>query len=229
MGKKKNKAVENYLAKHEENKKNGNTLWQQFKKFISRGNIIDMAVGVIMGGAFNTLVSAFTKILMSVCTWGVPGGINGLVTVLPAANPTQAGAKFIIDGKEALVQKFSTAQVNDMTVSFAAAQGVNITVESDIFIQWKTQMLSLYTLHGQTYTYNMSSIIDWGTLINAFISFLIIALTLFVIVKVVNTLGKYRAAFQADMQRRAEILKQAQLEKEKTEEASEERSEETAE
>ena len=29
---------------------------KEFKKFIMRGNVIDMAVGVIVGGAFNSLV-----------------------------------------------------------------------------------------------------------------------------------------------------------------------------
>ena len=55
-----------------------------------------MSVGVIMGGAFNAIVNAFTKILMSVATWGVPGGINGLVTVLPAANEAQRGAEIAL-------------------------------------------------------------------------------------------------------------------------------------
>lgn len=35
-------------------------LWQEFKKFISRGNVVDMAVGVAVAGAFTKIVSAFT-------------------------------------------------------------------------------------------------------------------------------------------------------------------------
>lgn len=31
-----------------------------FKEFISRGNVIDLAVGVIMGGAFSPIVSSLT-------------------------------------------------------------------------------------------------------------------------------------------------------------------------
>ena len=30
----------------------------EFKEFISKGNIIDMAVGVVVGGAFKTIVSS---------------------------------------------------------------------------------------------------------------------------------------------------------------------------
>ena len=32
------------------------SLWADFKKFISRGNVADMAVGVVIGGAFQLLL-----------------------------------------------------------------------------------------------------------------------------------------------------------------------------
>ena len=33
-------------------------MWKEFKKFALRGNMLDLAVGVIIGGAFNSLVSS---------------------------------------------------------------------------------------------------------------------------------------------------------------------------
>ena len=33
--------------------------WEDFKKFISRGNVVDMAVGVAVAGAFTKIVTAF--------------------------------------------------------------------------------------------------------------------------------------------------------------------------
>jgi large conductance mechanosensitive channel len=36
-----------------------------FKQFILRGNVIDMAVGVVIGAAFASVVSAFTKDLLT--------------------------------------------------------------------------------------------------------------------------------------------------------------------
>ncbi len=33
---------------------------KEFKEFISRGNVLDLAVGVIIGGAFTTIVTALT-------------------------------------------------------------------------------------------------------------------------------------------------------------------------
>lgn len=35
--------------------------WTEFKKFITRGNVVDMAVGVTVATAFTAIVSAFTK------------------------------------------------------------------------------------------------------------------------------------------------------------------------
>lgn len=36
-----------------------------FKKFILRGNVVDLAVGVVIGAAFGTVVAAFTKDLLT--------------------------------------------------------------------------------------------------------------------------------------------------------------------
>jgi len=36
-----------------------------FKKFILRGNVVDMAVGVVIGAAFATVVGAFTRDLLT--------------------------------------------------------------------------------------------------------------------------------------------------------------------
>ena len=37
------------------------TFWEDFKKFIKRGNVVDMAVGVAVATAFTAIVTAFTK------------------------------------------------------------------------------------------------------------------------------------------------------------------------
>ena len=36
-------------------------MWEDFKAFIMRGNVIDMAVGIIIGGAFGKIVSSFVN------------------------------------------------------------------------------------------------------------------------------------------------------------------------
>ncbi len=36
-------------------------MWSEFKKFIMRGNVVDLAIGVIIGGAFGKIVSSFVN------------------------------------------------------------------------------------------------------------------------------------------------------------------------
>ena len=63
----------------------------EFKKFIARGNVVDMAVGVIIGGAFSAIVTALTnQILMPIINWILAAiigkqGMEGAVTILSRA------------------------------------------------------------------------------------------------------------------------------------------------
>ena len=60
----------------------------EFKKFITRGNVIDMSVGVIVGTAFTAIVTALTqKIFMPLVNWLIAvitggHGMEGAVTML---------------------------------------------------------------------------------------------------------------------------------------------------
>ena len=40
-------------------------MFEGFKKFILRGNVVDLAVGVVIGAAFGAVVTAFTKDLLT--------------------------------------------------------------------------------------------------------------------------------------------------------------------
>ena len=53
----------------------------EFKTFISRGNVLDLAVGVIIGGAFNTIVNSLVNDIFMPLIGIIIGGINfsGLV------------------------------------------------------------------------------------------------------------------------------------------------------
>ena len=48
----------------------------EFKVFIMRGNVMDLAVGVIIGGAFQTIVNAFINDLIMPFIGLLTGGIN---------------------------------------------------------------------------------------------------------------------------------------------------------
>ncbi len=39
----------------------GSPVWDEFRKFISRGNVIDLAVGIIIGGAFGSVTSSLVQ------------------------------------------------------------------------------------------------------------------------------------------------------------------------
>lgn len=46
--------------------------FKEFKEFITRGNILDLAVGVIIGGAFNAIVTTLNQsVLMPVVNWAL--------------------------------------------------------------------------------------------------------------------------------------------------------------
>lgn len=49
--------------------------FSEFKEFISRGNVMDMAVGIIIGGAFTSIVSSLVNDIISPLL-GVFGGMN---------------------------------------------------------------------------------------------------------------------------------------------------------
>ena len=179
-------------------KEKGKGLWAEFKEFINRGNAFMLAVGVVIGGAFSAIVNAFVNILLSVATWPVPGGLKGLVTVLPALTDPQKGAAFQTAAGETLNrQSFLMKDANDMVIEFARAQGKELSLGDADFIQWKNSLLGLYDQHGTTFTYKMSAVIDWGALLTAFISFIIIAVVLFIIVKVSNTMAAKKEELKA--------------------------------
>lgn len=51
-------------------KKNWTGFWGEFKKFISKGNVLDMAIGVVIGAAFSKIVTSLVNdIITPVITW----------------------------------------------------------------------------------------------------------------------------------------------------------------
>ena len=50
--------------------------FEEFKKFITRGNVVDMAIGVAVAGAFTKIVNAFTNGFVSPIVGLITGGAN---------------------------------------------------------------------------------------------------------------------------------------------------------
>ena len=121
---------------------------EEFKKFVMRGNIVDMAVGVIVGSSFTAIVNALSNnVLKPVINW--------LLTLIFGANSLSE------------VYTFLGAPVYD-------AETGEINLAESIYI-------------------------DWGAFINAVINFLLVAVVLFAIVKIVNTLREGQKKLVADI------------------------------
>ena len=119
--------------------KSAKKFWSEFKKFISRGNVIDLAVGVIIGSAFTAIVTALTnKIIMPLINW--------LLLLIFGGNGLDSIYTFL--KKAYVVDEFG---ITTNTVDLAN---------------------SIY--------------IDWGAFLTAILNFILIALVLFTIVKIIN-------------------------------------------
>jgi large conductance mechanosensitive channel len=71
-------------------------MWQEFRDFISRGNVIDLAVGVIIGAAFTQIVNSLVNDILMPPIGLLLGGIdfsNFFVTLKGNAAPTLDAAK----------------------------------------------------------------------------------------------------------------------------------------
>jgi large conductance mechanosensitive channel len=78
-----------------------------FKQFLLRGNVVDLAVGVVVGAAFGAVVTAFTKDLLTPLIAAVAG------------KPDFAAIQFTINGSKFLVGDFINAVVSFLIVATA--------------------------------------------------------------------------------------------------------------
>ena len=60
----------------EEVKKKGKKTFEEFKDFIAKGNVMDMAVGVIMGSAFGKIVSSLVDNILMPIIGMIIGGVD---------------------------------------------------------------------------------------------------------------------------------------------------------
>ncbi len=124
----------------------------EFKKFITRGNVLDMSVGVIVGGAFTAIVNGLSNfVLKPIINWLLAlilgkGSLDSIVTFLG-----EPAKKVGADG---------------------------VTMEIDL-------ANSFY--------------IDWGAFINAIINFLLIAIVLFSIVRIINRMKEGNGKFKDNL------------------------------
>ncbi len=163
---------EEKAARKAERKAAGKNIWTEFKDFMNRGNAFMLAVGVVIGGAFGTIVTAFTNILLNAVMAVVPGGLAGLVTPIKTQTAINLAAG---------------AGLTEDQMILSAKDWANM----DVAIR------GLYTAYGGNYYFSSMPILNWGALINAVISFIIIGVFLFLIVKIVSVLTERKEALAA--------------------------------
>ena len=88
-------------------KKRAFSLLEEFKQFALKGNVIDLAIGVIIGAAFAKIVDSLVKHL-----------IMPLVSVVVPGQQGYLAWKWVIDGKEVPYGLFLGEVVNFLLLAF---------------------------------------------------------------------------------------------------------------
>ncbi len=95
---------------------------QDFRKFIARGNVLDLAVGIIIGAAFTAIVNSMVQDLINPVIGLVIGGIDftNLYVVLSGTVPPDAGLQTAKDSGAAVFAygSFLMACLNFFIVAF---------------------------------------------------------------------------------------------------------------
>jgi len=70
-------------------------MMKEFKEFISRGNVMDMAVGIIIGGAFTAIVSSLVADIITPIIGMLMGGIDFSALAVTVGSATLTYGNFI--------------------------------------------------------------------------------------------------------------------------------------
>ena len=68
---------------------------KEFKKFISRGNVLDMAVGIIMGSAFTAIVTSLVNDILTPLIGLIIGGLDFSALAITIGSASIAYGSFI--------------------------------------------------------------------------------------------------------------------------------------
>jgi large conductance mechanosensitive channel len=91
----------------------------EFKDFAMKGNLIDFAVGVVMGGAFGAVTSSFVDDVFSPPIGLLVGGIDFQGLVLTLKDAVMEGDKVVSPAVTLNVGKFINALIKFVIVAFA--------------------------------------------------------------------------------------------------------------
>jgi large conductance mechanosensitive channel len=104
---------------------------EEFKKFALRGNVVDLAVGVIIGAAFGAIVTSLVGDVIMPIIGAITGGLDFSNYYLPLSAKVQAGLSYVDAKKQGAVLgwgQFLTMALNFLIIAcvlFLAIRGIN--------------------------------------------------------------------------------------------------------
>lgn len=126
----------------------------EFKKFITRGNIVDMAVGVIVGSSFTAIVNALSNnVLKPIVNWFLAlilgaDTLTELYTPLKYIEKVDENGKKVMDLEKSIYidwGAFITAIINFMIIAlvlFCIVKAINKMRENSAELEKKTKKLT---------------------------------------------------------------------------------------
>ncbi len=106
-------------------------MWEEFKKFAMRGNVIDLAVGVIIGAAFGAIITSLVSDIIMPIVGAVTGGLDFSNYYTPLSAKVDANAPYADAKKQGAALgwgQFLTAAINFLIIAwvlFIAIKGIN--------------------------------------------------------------------------------------------------------
>jgi large conductance mechanosensitive channel len=115
--------------------KEGSVL-EEFKKFAMRGNVVDLAVAVIIGAAFGAIVNSLVSDIIMPLIGAITGGLDFSNYFLPLSSKVTAGALADAKKQGAVLAwgNFLTLVINFVIIAFAlflAVKGMNSLKKSE--------------------------------------------------------------------------------------------------
>jgi large conductance mechanosensitive channel len=104
---------------------------EEFKKFAMRGNVIDLAVGVIIGAAFGSIVTSLVNDIIMPIVGAITGGLDFSNYYTPLSAKVQSGQAYAEAKKQGAVLgwgQFITVALNFLIVAwvlFIAIRALN--------------------------------------------------------------------------------------------------------
>jgi large conductance mechanosensitive channel len=111
----------------------GKDFWREFTAFALQGNVIDLAVGIVIGGAFNAIVQSLVKdVVMPIFGWALNGvAFDNLYVSLAGnydslAEAQAAGAPVILYGV------FITQVINFLIIALSVFVVLKFVMKKDL-------------------------------------------------------------------------------------------------